>query len=87
MSNVLQQVRDVSHFMCMFLKSCWSPFKFVPALLKSAGSNSSEKIAHNFHFCYQHGCGRTLFVVRLCSSAGHLDTEHGLPHSCLPGYW
>ena len=37
-SCVLQQVRDVSQFMCMFWKSCWSLFKFVPALLNSAGS-------------------------------------------------
>ena len=34
------------------LKSCWS-LLHVPTLLKSAGSNSSAKVAHNFYFRFQ----------------------------------
>ena len=48
------------------LKSCWSLFKFVPALLKSAGSRLSAKVSpHTSPLSYQHGCGV------------HADASHG----------
>ena len=73
-SCVLQQVRDVSQFMCMFLKSCWSLYKFVPGLFKSAGSNSSEKVAHNFPLLLPAWLRQDTLrrqTLLLCRSSGH----------------